>query len=131
MHDKQNTLSMSFDMKFIRLDKKTRSLAILTCFLKRLINFISKDLNMVFSIYQDVQGLCSLSGPEVIKLFSCSTQLSMKFILIINVEMPTTVGILTFMGRINGLLFLSKPENFINSGSIEISMNFFYNLWAW
>ena len=39
------------------------------------------------------------SGPglEVINFFSCSTQLSMKFSLLINVNMPTTVGILTFM----------------------------------
>ena len=29
------------------------------------------------------------SGPEVVKLFSCSTQLSMKFIMLINVKMPT------------------------------------------
>ena len=60
-------------------------------------------------------------GPEVIKLFSCSTQLSMKFqlliklkyrqmkkfpalslsdvvfIMLIIVKMPTIVGILTFM----------------------------------
>ena len=34
-------------------------------------------------------------GPEVIKLFSCSTQLSTKFILLINVKMQTIVGILT------------------------------------
>ena len=27
-------------------------------------------------------------GPEVIKLYSCSTQLSMKFFLLINVKMP-------------------------------------------
>ena len=40
-------------------------------------------------------------GPEVIKLFSCSTQLRLKFILLINVKMPTIVGILTFMSRIN------------------------------
>ena len=31
-----------------------------------------------------------ITGPEVIKLFSCSTQLSTKFILLINVKMPTT-----------------------------------------
>ena len=67
-------------------------------------------------------------GPEVVKLFSCSTQLSTKFqlliktkyqqikkfralslsdvvfIMLINVKMPTTVGILTFMSRINLLL---------------------------
>ena len=40
-------------------------------------------------------------GPEVIKTFSCSTQLSMNFILLINVKMPTiVVGILTFISRI-------------------------------
>ena len=43
-------------------------------------------------------------GAKVIKLFSCSTQLSMKFILLINVKMPTIVGILTFMSRINDWL---------------------------
>ena len=40
-------------------------------------------------------------GPEVIKLFSCSAQLRLKFILLINVKMPTVVRILTFMSRIN------------------------------
>ena len=44
-------------------------------------------------------------GPEVIKLFSCSTQLRSKFILLINVEMPTIVGILTFISRINNWLW--------------------------
>ena len=42
-------------------------------------------------------------GPEVIKLFSCSTQLSMKFILLVNVEMPTII--LTFISRINDWLW--------------------------
>ena len=39
--------------------------------------------------------------PEVIKLFSYSTQLSTKFILLINVKMPTIVGILTSISMIN------------------------------
>ena len=43
-------------------------------------------------------------GPEVIKLFSCSTQLSMKFFLLINVEMPKIVGISTFMSMKNYIL---------------------------
>ena len=50
------------------------------------------------------------SSPEVINFFSCSTQLSMKFFLLINVKMPTIVGILTFMSRKNSLLHLSEPE---------------------
>ena len=41
------------------------------------------------------------SGPEVIKLFPCSTQLSTKFFLLINVKMPTFDGILTFISMIN------------------------------
>ena len=40
--------------------------------------------------------------PEVTKLFHTrSTQMNMQFILHINIEMPTIVGILTFMSRIN------------------------------
>ena len=38
-----------------------------------------------------------MPGPVVIKLFSCSTQLNMMFIIVINVKMPTIVGILTFI----------------------------------
>ena len=40
-----------------------------------------------------------LPGPEVIKKILCSTQLNMKFFLLINVKMPTVVGILTFMSK--------------------------------
>ena len=40
-------------------------------------------------------------GLKVIKLFSCSNQLSTKFIMLINVKMPTIVGILTFISVIN------------------------------
>ena len=48
-------------------------------------------------------------GPRLIKLFSCSTQLSMKFFLLINVKMPAIVGILTFMSGKNSILGLSEP----------------------
>ena len=50
--------------------------------------------------------------PEVIKLFSCSTQLSTKFILLINVKMPTIVGILTFISMINTTSERLKARNF-------------------
>ena len=43
-------------------------------------------------------------GLEDIKKNSCSTQLSLKFILLINVKMPTVVDILTFTSRINDWL---------------------------
>ena len=48
--------------------------------------------------------------PVVIKLFSCSAQLSMKFFLLINVKMPTIVGIITFMSWKNSILDLSEPK---------------------
>ena len=55
-----------------------------------------------------------LPGPEVIKLFSCSTQLSTKFILLINVKMPTIVGIFTFISMIhvNTTSEVLKARNF-------------------
>ena len=75
-----------------------------------------------------------MTGPEVIKLFSHSTQLSMKFyllmeskilknefklsdvvfILLINVKMPTNDGILTLMSRINFMLGLVNTKKFYN-----------------
>ena len=45
--------------------------------------------------------ICVQPGLEVIKLFSCSTPLRLKFILLINAKMATVVDILTFMSRIN------------------------------
>ena len=38
---------------------------------------------------------------EVIKLVSCSSQLSISFIMLINNKMPTNVGILTCISMIN------------------------------
>ena len=58
--------------------------------------------------------LMAHTGPEVIKLFSCSAQLRLKFILLINVKMPTIVGILTFMSRINYKFLSFEPEFFNN-----------------
>ena len=51
-------------------------------------------------------------GSEIIKLFSCSTQLSTKFILLINVKMPTIVGILTFISMINTTSERLKARSF-------------------
>ena len=83
----------------------------------------------VFSVsFSTVRFKPNKSGPEVIKLFSCSTQLStkiqlliktkirqiMKFLALslsdvvlimhINVKMPTNVGILIFISRITFVL---------------------------
>ena len=50
---------------------------------------------------------------KVIKLFSYSTQLSTKFILLINVKMAIIVGILTFISIINTTSERLKATNFI------------------
>ena len=42
----------------------------------------------------------SITSRETLKM-SCSTQLSMKIVMLINVKMPTVVGILTCISRIN------------------------------
>ena len=69
------------------------------------------------------------TGPEVIKPFSCSTQLSMKIFLLINVKMPTIVGILTFISGKNSILCLSEPKKakfldiFIRSGYLQLTVN--------
>ena len=81
--------------------------------------------------------------PKVLKVFPCSTQLSMKFqllreskilknniffclkqsnvvfILLINVKMPTIVGILTFMSRINFKLSWGEHEKFHNHKAMK------------
>ena len=51
-------------------------------------------------------------GIEVIKLFSCSTQLNMKVILLINVEVPIINGILTYISGINTTSERLKASNF-------------------
>ena len=50
--------------------------------------------------------------PRGYKKHSCSTQLSTKFILLINVKMPTIVGILTFITMINATSDRLKARNF-------------------
>ena len=62
------------------------------------LNFNSASKLCNDSIYET--GL-KHSGSDVVNLFARSTLLSIKLILIINVKMPTVVGILTFISRIN------------------------------
>ena len=57
----------------------------------------------------------SLKTYEVIKLFICATQLSIKCIMLINVKMPTIVGILTYISMINTTSEGLKATNFFIS----------------
>ena len=80
--------------------------------------------------------------PEVLKLFSHLTQLSTKFILFINVKMPTLVGILTFISMINATSEILEARHFFICRyftflcaveilcSVELSIKKFYNLLA-
>ena len=47
---------------------------------------------------------CMQPGPDVIKLFPCSTQLSMKFILLLNLKLLTIAN--------SFLLNIAEHENF-------------------
>ena len=74
------------------------------------------------------------SGPKAIKLFSLSTQLSKKFILLINVKMLTIVGILTFINMLNTTSERFKGRNFFNCRycSFYEQLKFRTRLrWAW
>ena len=61
----------------------------------------SSKLESVNRVHEIGEKSHSLLDHPRIKLFSCLAQLRLKFILLINVKMPTIVGILTFMSRIN------------------------------
>ena len=75
-----------------------------------------------YNVWREHSG--RVQDSEVIKLFSCSAQLRLKFILLINVKMPTIVGILTFISRINYRLWSSKPEISIYFGYFSIYEHF-------
>ena len=85
--------------------------------------------------------LCS--GLEVIKLFSCSSQLSMNFSLLINLKMPTKFGIFKFISREIFMLQLCLTRKNLQllviwdllagqiSCTAELSMKKVDNLGAW
>ena len=62
--------------------------------------FTDRTILLGHSLESDLNALKVSTGLKVIKL-SCSTQLSMKFIMLKHVKMPTIVGILTFISMIN------------------------------
>ena len=54
-----------------------------------------------------------ITWPRGYILFPCSTQLSRNFTLLINVKMPTIVGILTFTSMINTTSGRLEARNFL------------------
>ena len=63
-------------------------------------------------VFQSCTTKIMRQGSEVIKKTSGSTQLSMRFIMLINVKMPTVVDLFTFICRIklNDWLSLFETE---------------------
>ena len=73
-------------------------------------------------------------SSEVIQHYSCSTQLSMKFSLLINMKMPTVVGIFIFISRENfhaQLYFARTNLQLLVSNLRFISRTNFMHRWAW
>ena len=78
-----------------------------------MLSFFPRDvLDEILNLIESVsEGFPTYSyRPRGYKKISCSPQLSMKFFLLINVKMPTIVGILTFMSKKNSILGLFEPE---------------------
>ena len=66
---------------------------------------ISRNASVKYGSSERAARCLPRPGPKVVKLFSCSTQLSMKIFLLINIKMPTIVG----MSGKNSILGLSEP----------------------
>ena len=72
---------------------------------------------------KDTRNYITKPGLEVIKLFYFSAQLSLIFILLINVKMPTIFGILTFISMIN--IFESLKARIIIFFTILVFMSLY------
>ena len=91
---------------------------------------IHKDGVMIFKDFIATSKYCPYSrlpGPEVIKLFSCSTQLSMKFHLLIKTKIPKQGRkILKIPTRptspyvvVNSIIYIGNSQNFYSSCSLR------------
>ena len=95
-----------------KMPRKSASENVCLC---RLLNILANLSNLFLHTGKQKRAskidlfVCS-AGPEVIKLFLCSFQLSMKFSLLINVKMPTIVCIFKSFRREIFMLSYVKPE---------------------
>ena len=79
---------------------------------KKLKHFHLHEYEEIILIHYFFQIPIKQPGPDDIQLFLCSTQLKTKFIMPINVKMPTIVGILTVINMINTTSKKLKARNF-------------------
>ena len=76
------------------------------------------DVNSIHFLFFYGDGFLTLSGPEVMKLFSCSTQLSMKFVLLIKSKLLTAAY--------SFLLNIAEHENFSANKMKMLLLAFLY-----
>ena len=74
----------------------------------------SSDCQSAFNSHLTLEGM----DPKVIKLFSCSTQLSMKFKLLINIKKAKINEIIKF-NHLSCSARLSMKKSFITSGHCD------------
>ena len=74
------------------------------------------------TVFRQKAIVCSKTyvGPQVIKLFSCSTLLSMKFSLLINKEMSTIVGFFIFVSRKMFMFVLFSMKEFTIDSNLRL-----------
>ena len=78
-----------------------------------MINHVHSSIAIILMEKRELVALLNLSfWSRGYKKFPCSTQLCTKFILLINVKIPTIVGILTFTYMINTTSERFKATNF-------------------
>ena len=73
------------------------------------LRLLNKDRKNRASISADIATEIKCTGPEVI-IFLHANSAKHEFFFLINVTMPTSVDILTFMSRKNNILGLSEPD---------------------
>ena len=71
------------------------------------------------------QSIKCRPGPQVIKLFSCSTQLSMKFSLLINMKMPTIFGIFSSPEQRSGRAIVLPRALALASTNVKVFVKVF------
>ena len=59
-----------------------------------ILNFIQNQNLSTISAEHEKSSITARPGPKVIKLFSCSAELSMIYFLLLNVKTPTVIDIL-------------------------------------
>ena len=70
--------------------------------------------NICLKLFEFMQVVPENHLAEELAPMLCSTQLSMKFILLTNAKMPAIVGNLTFISMINTTSERLKARNFFN-----------------